>query len=471
MSRNKRDQILGRIVLGLALLGILHFIISLLIWATFGFAMPFWVSRATDVDWGMFLHSIPALALLLLFVMSFVFGLGKKIRRAGAILSAALVVSAVCFSIETGKNLYQVLLPISHTQFEYRFYSWWWYRKTVRHESYNYRDAYINKTGAKIFESEFDYTHGFSEGLALVKLKKMWGFMNELGECVIKPQFDFASSFSEELAVVRIDQKAGYINKTGEYAIKPQFDNAGDFSEGFAPVKIKEKWGYIDKAGAIAIKPRFDFAEGFSEGLAPISVDQKYGFIDTTGTFVIQARFDGAKPFSGGMAPVEFEGKWGYVDKTGRIVIAPEYDVAHRFSDGIALVQKDNAKSGYRHGHITQYLNKHGDPLLEAPLDSALDFAEGFAPVRIGKQWGFIDHTGKVSISPQFDLALAFSEGMASVAVGDKWGYINKTGKLVIHPQFDSASWFSEGLARVGMIKQTNLSGDYSERGPDSAGP
>ena len=63
--------------------------------------------------------------------------------------------------------------------------------------------------------------------------------------------------------------------------------------------------------------------------------------------------------------------------------------------------------------------------------------------------WGYIDKTGKFIIQPQFDSASNFSEGFASVRMNNKWGYIDKTGKFVIQPQFDLASNFSEGLARI----------------------
>ena len=66
------------------------------------------------------------------------------------------------------------------------------------------------------------------------------------------------------------------------------------------------------------------------------------------------------------------------------------------------------------------------------------------------------EQTGKFVINPQFDSANDFREGLAEVRIGDdktgKWGYIDKQGKMVINPQFDcdfSCGVFSEGLAAV----------------------
>jgi len=53
--------------------------------------------------------------------------------------------------------------------------------------------------------------------------------------------------------------------------------------------------------------------------------------------------------------------------------------------------------------------------------------------------------------SAQFAKAEDFSEGFAAVKLGDKWGYIDKTGKIVINPQFNSPSVgaFRRGLAAI----------------------
>jgi hypothetical protein len=64
-------------------------------------------------------------------------------------------------------------------------------------------------------------------------------------------------------------------------------------------------------------------------------------------------------------------------------------------------------------------------------LIAARDFAEGLAVVKIGKQYGYIDQTGKIIIQPLFDIAFDFSEGIASVGLGKKWRYIDKTGKFI----------------------------------------
>jgi uncharacterized membrane protein len=52
-------------------------------------------------------------------------------------------------------------------------------------------------------------------------------------------------------------------------------------------------------------------------------------------------------------------------------------------------------------------------------------------------------------IPAQFDAADVFMQGLARVQKGNQWGYIDKTGKIVISPQFEEVHAFSEGLILV----------------------
>ena len=82
-----------------------------------------------------------------------------------------------------------------------------------------------------------------------------------------------------------------------------------------------------------------------------------------------------------------------------------------------------------------------------APAASPADYSEGFAGIKVGDKWGFMNRMGQYAISPQFDEVGFFSEGLAAVKVGIKWGFVNAKGKWVIPPGFDGAGDFSEGLA------------------------
>ena len=65
------------------------------------------------------------------------------------------------------------------------------------------------------------------------------------------------------------------------------------------------------------------------------------------------------------------------------------------------------------------------------------DFTEGYAAVRNGASWGFIDKSGKEVISPKFINVRKFKNGYAAACqVKDKWGIIDTKGNWVLEPNY-----------------------------------
>lgn len=71
-------------------------------------------------------------------------------------------------------------------------------------------------------------------------------------------------------------------------------------------------------------------------------------------------------------------------------------------------------------------------------------------PYRKGNLWGFADPEKKIVIAPAYEEADFFSEGFAAVKKGGKYGYINKAGKLVIPCKYTVAKPFRTGYVAKG---------------------
>lgn len=136
-------------------------------------------------------------------------------------------------------------------------------------------------------------------------------------------------------------------------------------------------------------------------------------------------------------------------DKDAIVELTPEfikslevYDELAPFSEGYAAV-----KRGKKWG----YINVKGEEVIPCSFDYAGIFSEGLAAVSKDDKWSYINTKGEEVISCSYDYVRAFSEGLAAVREDNKWGWINTKGEMVIPVEIEAedVGQFSEGLAFV----------------------
>jgi hypothetical protein len=124
-----------------------------------------------------------------------------------------------------------------------------------------------------------------------------------------------------------------------------------------------------------------------------------------------------------------------------RVQIAKKYhlDRVANFREGMVVVQK---------GNKVVFVSDIGEE-LPWEFDSARDFHEGIALVRVNETWYFIDKTGRKITEEGFDRACEFQEGLASVSKEGQWYFINQDGQTLGLHRFRSCGSFSCGFASV----------------------
>jgi WG containing repeat len=150
-----------------------------------------------------------------------------------------------------------------------------------------------------------------------------FGFIDKSGQVVSEARFDQVREFSEGLAPVRLGKVWGFADKTGAIAIAARFEDAAPFSSGFARIREKGRYGYIDKSGKLQLAAQYQNAESFSEGFAVVG-DGPFWYIDRTGRKQFNDTFAAASPFFKGLAHVRFRGtmKFAYIDVHGKPVFS-----------------------------------------------------------------------------------------------------------------------------------------------------
>lgn len=293
------------------------------------------------------------------------------------------------------------------------------------------------------------------------------GFIDSLGNVVVKPtiteSIDRVGDYSEGLARVRY---RGYIDESGNWVITGDYRGAEDFSDGLVRILVedanhKSGWfsAYMNRAGKIlTTTPAFKVA-AFSEGLASFEAEGKPGLRSF-------------KP--GNLQYRDFPGLKGFIDRTGNVVIRPAFADVGPFVGGLAravvdgychLATPDNFQEGSpTSGYPSScggapadattpcavgFIDRMGGFAIQPRFESARDFQEDLAAVRIDGLWGFVSADAKVIIAPRFEQAQSFREGLAAVRIDGKWGFIDKSGTIAIPPRFDAVEPFSESLALV----------------------
>lgn len=372
--------------------------------------------------------------------------------------------------------------------------------------------------------AKYDRFYDFEDGLAVVELDNKYGAINAQGDVVIPCKYSNMIQFNQDgLAFVRIDETYGAINKQDEVVIPFQYeylgeckmgdkmyvnfrkDNrcglmdidgkvkftmeenyllVGDYNDGLCLVihKIPNPdadpedifsqsffyTGYANEEGQIAIQPRFGkYIDGFSDGLAAVcSVDEYgFGYLNTKGEWAIAPQYAWALDFKDGVAWVQDpgdkkslmgKGLWGLIDTKNNVLIPFKYKHVKECKDGTFIVQTPEGKY--------KYIDKEDKQVVPGEYESANEFSEGFAAVKIGNLYGYINREGEVVIPCEYQNAGDFSDGYACVKSVHKkviqqngdveeypsmYGFINTKGELVVPFEYDYAKNFSGGYAVV----------------------
>lgn len=324
-----------------------------------------------------------------------------------------------------------------------------------------------------------------------------FGYIDTKGNWVIKPRFESAGPFVDGYATVEVvDPKTNKIvyrtiDRTGKF-IKDRYPRTSEYYGWRQPYsKYWQGYGpyftigspdfssehFLNKDGTPAFDRSFITASGFShKGIAFAKKEywMPYEIINRSGKtigIVLDPRIDWFGHWSEGMCnfqinvPHKNQLMCGFVNSDGWITIPGQFDFTSDFHEGLAAVLQ--GKNWY-------YIDSSGRKIISLPssVSAAGDFCDGIAPVAIGGEsyenqyfnanrgalWGFIDKRGKLVVEPTFlecawnnlreiPVQPRFEKVLCRTSNGYAYGYIDKTGKLVIPPKYVHAGSFSEGVA------------------------
>lgn len=198
--------------------------------------------------------------------------------------------------------------------------------------------SYMNRNG-EVSSQTFDYADIFDEcGLAYVDIKNKCYFINMNMEIKLGP-YEYTCGFNEGLAHVKIKDRYAYIDQSGNIQFYSNYDyNTGGCFDSRIDFKHNGKCGYLDKNGDVVIPAIYDNASIFDEGKAIVEKAGKHIVIDLNGNELFKFDCQGIERFDEGLAPIKINDKYGYINSVGDIVIKPRFLFAYDFHNGTAVV-------------------------------------------------------------------------------------------------------------------------------------
>ncbi len=117
-----------------------------------------------------------------------------------------------------------------------------------------------------------------------------------------------------------------------------------------------------------------------------------------------------------------------------------KYNELSEFNEGFAAV-----KNGDKWG----FINTEGKEVVPCKYEKVGIFKNGFAIVKNGEKWGVVNTASQEVIPCKYDDVSLGENGLVSVEIGNKCGFVNTEGKEIVPCKYDNSRNFHDGLAAV----------------------
>lgn len=289
--------------------------------------------------------------------------------------------------------------------------------------------------------------------------------------------------FVDDVVAACLYSRHCVVNKQGEVVANIEIDGIEDMIniDGFSPdgtaLYIYRYYKIPYEQGGL---PWFDFtwfntrgerildnyytAYNFKNGIAAVGADGRHGYIDKEGNTVIDFKYEHSYPFNDSdIAPVRIEGLYSYINKNDETVIERQFNDARSVVNGMAIAEIYDISDGCQKS-VYHIINEKTRKITKVDYDYVEDFSNGFAAVRKGELYGYINKKGEEVIAPQFTEAEAFGEyGLAPVKTADeKWCYVNEKGKIIMEFEnylgigsfHNGLAWFADENRKAGYMNK-----------------
>lgn len=214
------------------------------------------------------------------------------------------------------------------------------YIKTISNKFY-----FINKSGQKINNDEYDEVGVFSENIAPVRKGNTTSYIDTTGKLAFSNTFDIGTSFFKGVAMVKKGTEYYLINKKGERLNRDIYNGAKNPENGSFPVQKGIYYGLINETGKVIIDFKYQDITPLSEGICWAKKNDKYGLVNSNGTEITAFEYTNGLKCTNGYIIASKGEKYGLLDKLGKVIIPFEYDnMGTVYNNSILLMINETTK-------------------------------------------------------------------------------------------------------------------------------
>jgi hypothetical protein len=308
--------------------------------------------------------------------------------------------------------------------------------------------GFKNSNGDIVVDAEYEYPKDFPDGLLTLNIDQKYGCVDINGKIKVPFVYHEITDFYKGFAVFRLDRALRIIDKTGKEIKELKYTGLGWFKEDVVNVVLNGKFGRIyNSTGEEIIPPIYDAMVRFGKKFETrVKLNNKWGMIDKVGNIILPIKYDEILPFGKDKYTVQIDKKYGLANISRSELPKVKYDFIDDFYDRETAMVKIDNKFGF--------IDTFGKEITPVTYDFTRLFYEGYATVKKGGNWFFVNEKGEessvmFSAFEKYDGVGSFHDGLCVVAFQNKFGFINTKMQKVIPLNYDGVSNFFEGHALV----------------------
>ena len=244
-----------------------------------------------------------------------------------------------------------------------------------------------------------------ADGLFEVQQNNKLGLISEDGSTIGPILFDSISHFTKDRAIAFYGGKQGIVNQKGNWALTPYYDSLA-ILENHVAYKQGTNKGLTDFYGNVVLRTKQDFDYyGSAISYASDSLELIISF-------------------------------------KGDTLLDHQYDSVRAISEELLFLQREERRFLFRPRDAF-------DIELDLDLQKIEPAKNGYMPVKINDQWGYLNNDGRLAVANRYEEVTSHSEGLFGVKLLGKWGFVNEADQIIIQPNYDEVQPFENDLAVV----------------------